>query len=128
MTVAACGLAAVALIFSACGGTGTSPANSQGNTETGAQTAVASPSPSAPTAMPHGTTSTAPNAEAIDTSKYDAEIKRLRAELEGLSQRYDALSSFASTPKESKPAAAVEPPKKRKKRVVKRSTSKKKRV
>ena len=61
-------------------------------------------------------------------AKQDAEIKRLRAELEGLSQRYDALSSFASTPKESRPAAAVEPPKKKKKRFVKRSTSKKKRA
>lgn len=61
-------------------------------------------------------------------AKQDAEIKRLRTELEVLSQKYDALSSFASTPRESKPAAAPEPPKKKKKRIVKRSPPKKKRV
>jgi hypothetical protein len=59
-------------------------------------------------------------------AKQDAEIRRLRAELEGLSQKYDALSSFASTPRESKPLAEAEPPKKKKKkRIVKRSPPKK---
>lgn len=62
-------------------------------------------------------------------TKQDAEIRRLRAELETLSQKYDALSSFASTPRESKPVAEVEPPKKKKKkRIVKRTTVKKKRA
>ena len=62
-------------------------------------------------------------------AKQDAEIRRLRAELETLGQKYDALSSFASTPRESKPVADVEPPKKkRKKRVVKRSGPKKKKA
>jgi hypothetical protein len=61
-------------------------------------------------------------------AKQDAEIRRLRAELETLGQKYDALSSFASTPRESKPVAAVEPPRKMKKRVVKRPSGKKKRT
>ena len=60
--------------------------------------------------------------------RQDSEIKRLRTELEALSQKYDALSSFASTPRESKPVAAAEPPKKKKKRIVKRSNPKKKRA
>ena len=58
--------------------------------------------------------------------RQDAEIKRLRTELETLSQKYDALSSFASTPRESRPVAAAEPPKKKKKRIVRRSSPKKK--
>jgi hypothetical protein len=57
-------------------------------------------------------------------AKQEAEIKRLRAELESLGQRYDSLISFASTQKESKPAPAVEPTKK-KKRVVRRSNKRK---
>jgi hypothetical protein len=58
-------------------------------------------------------------------AKQDAEIRRLRAELEALSQRYDTLKSFAST-KEAKAEPAVEPPKKKKKRYyVRRSTKKK---
>jgi hypothetical protein len=61
-------------------------------------------------------------------ARQDTEIKRLKGELETLSQKYDALSSFASTPRESKPVAAAEPPRKKKKRIVKRSTSKKKRA
>ena len=61
-------------------------------------------------------------------AKQDAELRRLRAELETLSQKYDALSSFASTPRESKPVAAAEPPRKKKKRVVKRPSAKKKRA
>lgn len=58
-------------------------------------------------------------------AKQDAEIKRLRAELDTLSQRYDTLSSFASTPKEAKAEPAVQPPKKKKKRFVRRSVKKK---
>jgi TolA-binding protein len=54
-------------------------------------------------------------------SKQEAEIKRLKAELEALSQRYETLMSFASTPKEAKPAPALQPPKKKKKRVVRLS-------
>lgn len=79
--IAACGLA-VALVFGACGGT-TPPAN-QGTANAGTQTAAASPqpSPSATTAMPHGTTSTTPGGEPIDTSKYDDEIKRLEKQAE----------------------------------------------
>src|SRR5262245_16013954 len=59
-------------------------------------------------------------------AKQDAEIKRLRAELEALSQRYDSLKSFAST-KEAKAEPAVQPSKKKKKRYhyVKRSAKKK---
>jgi hypothetical protein len=57
-------------------------------------------------------------------AKQDAEIKRLRAELDALSQRYETLTSFASTPKEAKPEAAEQPPKK-KKRYVRRSVKKK---
>lgn len=52
-------------------------------------------------------------------SSQEAEIKRLKDELRALSQKYDALTAFASTPKEIKPTPAVEPPKK-KRRVVKR--------
>jgi hypothetical protein len=59
-------------------------------------------------------------------AKQDAEIKRLRAELDTLSQRYDTLSSFASTPKEAKAEPAVQPPKKKKKRVFVRRSVKKK--
>jgi hypothetical protein len=59
-------------------------------------------------------------------ARQDAEIKRLRSELETLSQKYDALSSFASTPREAKPVASAEPPKRKRKRVVKRSSAKKK--
>lgn len=58
-------------------------------------------------------------------TKQDTEIKRLKAELEALSQRYDTLSSFASTPKEAKPESSVEPTKKKRKRYVKRSSKKK---
>jgi uncharacterized coiled-coil protein SlyX len=58
-------------------------------------------------------------------AKQDAEIKRLRAELDALSQRYDTLTSFASTPKEAKAEPAVEPPKKKKKRFVRRTVKKK---
>ena len=58
-------------------------------------------------------------------AKQDAEIKRLRAELDTLSQRYDTLTSFASTPKEAKAEPAVQPPKKKKKRFVRRSVKKK---
>jgi hypothetical protein len=58
-------------------------------------------------------------------AKQDAEIKRLRAELDALSQRYDTLTSFASTPKEAKPEAAEQPPPKKKKRYVRRSVKKK---
>jgi hypothetical protein len=62
-------------------------------------------------------------------TRQDAEIRRLRTELEALGQKYDALSSFASTPRESKPVADVEPPKKKKKkRVVKRLAPKKKKA
>jgi len=57
-------------------------------------------------------------------AKQDAEIKRLRAELEALSQRYDTLRSFAST-KEAKAEPAVEPPKKKKKRYYVRRSVKK---
>jgi hypothetical protein len=59
-------------------------------------------------------------------AKQDAEIKRLRAELEALSQRYDTLTSFASTPKEAKAEPAVQPPKKKKKRYYVRRSVKKK--
>jgi hypothetical protein len=55
-------------------------------------------------------------------ARQDAEIKRLRAELDALSQRYDTLSSFASTPKEAKPEAEARPVQKKKKRFVRRST------
>lgn len=55
-------------------------------------------------------------------ARQDAEIKRLKAELDALSQRYDTLSSFASTPKEARPEADARPVKKRKKRFVRRST------
>lgn len=81
VAVAACGLAAV--IFSACGG-GTSPSTNQGNTDTGAQTTAASPSPPAiATTTPYGTGTTTPGSgEPIDTSKYDAEIKRLEKQAE----------------------------------------------
>lgn len=55
-------------------------------------------------------------------SKQETEIKRLKAELETLGQRYDTLNSFASTPKETKPAPAVQPaPKKKKRRVARLS-------
>ena len=53
-------------------------------------------------------------------SSQEAEIKRLKDELLALSQKYDALTACASTPKETKPAPAVEPPKK-KRRVGRRS-------
>lgn len=54
-------------------------------------------------------------------AKQETEIKRLRAELETLGQKYETLSSFASTAKEARPTAAVEPPrnKKKKRRPVK---------
>ena len=55
-------------------------------------------------------------------ARQDAEIKRLKAELDALSQRYDTLSSFASTPKEARPEANARPVKKKKKRFVRRST------
>jgi hypothetical protein len=55
-------------------------------------------------------------------ARQDAEIKRLKAELDALSQRYDTLSSFASTPKEAKPEADARPVNKKKKRFVRRST------
>jgi hypothetical protein len=55
-------------------------------------------------------------------ARQDAEIKRLRAELDALNQRYDTLSSFASTPKEAKPEAEARPVKIKKKRFVRRST------
>ena len=54
----------------------------------------------------------------------DSEIRRLRTELQALGQKYETLSSFASTAsaaKEVKPAPTVQPPKKKKKRYVKRS-------
>lgn len=54
-------------------------------------------------------------------SKQDAEIKRLKAELDALSQRYEALNSFASTPKETRPVPAVQPPRKKKKRIARLS-------
>ena len=55
-------------------------------------------------------------------ARQDEQIKRLKAELDTLSQRYDTLSSFASTPKEAKPEAEARPVKKKKKRFVRRST------
>jgi phage shock protein A len=55
-------------------------------------------------------------------TRQDAEIKRLKADLDALSQRYDTLSSFASTPKEAKADVDVQPTKKKKKRFVRRST------
>lgn len=54
-------------------------------------------------------------------SAQEAEIKRLKGELAALGQKFDALSSFASTTKETKPAPAVQPPKKKKKRFARRS-------
>jgi hypothetical protein len=54
--------------------------------------------------------------------RQDEQIKRLKAELDALNQRYDTLSSFASTPKEAKPEAEARPVKKKKKRFVRRST------
>lgn len=51
----------------------------------------------------------------------EVEIKRLKQELEELSQRYQALSSFASTAKEAKPTPVAEPAKNDKKRSGKRS-------
>lgn len=54
-------------------------------------------------------------------SRQEAEIRRLKDELEDLGQRFDALSSFASTTKETKPAPVAESPKKKRKRIVKRS-------
>jgi hypothetical protein len=51
----------------------------------------------------------------------EAEIKRLKDELATLGQKFEALSSFASTTKEVKKSSVVEPPKKKKKRVVRRS-------
>lgn len=53
-------------------------------------------------------------------ARQDAEIKRLRAELAQLNQRYDTLSSFASTPKEAKADVEAKPPKKKKRRFVRR--------
>ncbi len=50
----------------------------------------------------------------------DAEIRKLKEELETLGQKFEALSSFASTAKEAKPAPVVERPKKTRKRVVRR--------
>ena len=58
-------------------------------------------------------------------ARQDAEIKRLRAELDALSQRYDTLASFASTPKEARPEAAEQPKKKKKRYYVRRSVKKK---
>lgn len=77
--VAACGL--TILVCGACGGT--SPAANQGTANAGAQTAAASsPSPTTPIA-PAPASSTAPGTgEAIDTSKYDEEIKRLEKQAE----------------------------------------------
>jgi hypothetical protein len=54
----------------------------------------------------------------------EADIKRLRAELQTLAQKYEALTSFASTPKEITQPPVVQPPKK-KKRFVKRTNTKK---
>ena len=51
----------------------------------------------------------------------ETEIKRLRSELLALGQKYETLSSFASTAKEVKPAPAVQPVVKKKKRFGKRS-------
>ena len=51
----------------------------------------------------------------------EAEIRRLKAELQQLAQKYEALASFASTPKEVKEPPAAQPPKKKKKRFVKRT-------
>lgn len=60
-------------------------------------------------------------------ARQDAEIKRLKAELDALSQKYDALASIAATAaKEARPEPVAQPPKKKKKRVVKRPPSKKK--
>ncbi|MDQ8729473.1 hypothetical protein [Bradyrhizobium sp. LHD-71] len=39
----------------------------------------------------------------------DAEITKLRGELQALGQKFEALSSFASTAKETRPAAAEKP-------------------
>jgi hypothetical protein len=55
-------------------------------------------------------------------TRQDAEIKRLKAELDALGQRYDTLSSFASRPMEARPEADARPVKKKKKRFVRRST------
>lgn len=54
-------------------------------------------------------------------ARQDAEIKRLRAEITQLSQRYDTLASFAATPKEAKPDVDARSVKKKKKRFVRRS-------
>lgn len=51
----------------------------------------------------------------------ESEIKRLRNELQTLAQKYEALSSFASTTKEIKQPDVAPPPPKKKKRFVKRS-------
>ena len=51
----------------------------------------------------------------------EAEIKKLKDELEALGQKFEALSAFASTTKEIKKAPVVEPPKIKRKRVVRRS-------
>jgi tetratricopeptide (TPR) repeat protein len=79
IAVAICGLTILAL--GACGGT--TPSANQGAANAGAQTAAASPSPTAPTTAPARASSTAPGTgEPIDTSKYDAEIKRLEKQAE----------------------------------------------
>ena len=54
----------------------------------------------------------------------EAEIRRLKTELLALSQKYETLSSFASSPKEAKQTPDVQPPKKKKKRLVNRAKKK----
>src|SRR2546423_1556516 len=82
--IAACSL--TALVFSACAGT-SNTTNQTTTSNASAETAAASPAPSSTTsAMPTGTASTPSSSggggEAIDTSKYDAEIKRLEKQAE----------------------------------------------
>jgi tetratricopeptide (TPR) repeat protein len=79
LVVAACGL--TVLVFGACSGT-TPVANQEATTNAGAQTAAASPVPNASTAPPARASSAPGTGEAIDTSKYDAEIKRLEKQAE----------------------------------------------
>jgi hypothetical protein len=50
----------------------------------------------------------------------ETEIRRLKSELLALGQKYETLSSFASTAKEARQAPAIEPPRKKRKRYVKR--------
>ncbi|MGB7925752.1 MAG: tetratricopeptide repeat protein [Pyrinomonadaceae bacterium] len=79
IAVAACGMAILGL--GACGGT--TPSANQAVSNASAQTAAASPSPPAPSAPPAQASSTAPGTgEAIDTSKYDQEIKRREKQAE----------------------------------------------